>query len=48
MQPLDKASERKIMAAIEKTATYVNEGASPNEAIVKAAARTACRPATCG
>jgi uncharacterized membrane protein YgcG len=38
MQPLSKAAEAKLIAAIERAAGYVNDGLAPNAAIVKSAA----------
>ena len=37
MKKITSATERKLMDVIEKTATFVNEGLSPNDAIIKAA-----------
>lgn len=37
MTPLSKAAEKKLIQAIEKAATLVNDGLSPNEAIIKSA-----------
>lgn len=37
MRPLSKEAETKLLAAIEKAAALVNEGAEPNDAIVKIA-----------
>ena len=38
MQTLSKEAEQKLIAAIEKAAALVNEGLSPNDAIIKSAA----------
>jgi hypothetical protein len=40
MQPLSKAAESKLIAAIERAAGYVNDGLVPNDAIVKSAAES--------
>lgn len=40
MQPLSKAAEAKLIAAIERAAGYVNAGSAPNAAIVKSAAES--------
>jgi len=37
MGPLTKAAEQKLIAAIERAASLVNDGMSPNDAIVKSA-----------
>lgn len=37
MRPLSKEAETKLLAAIEKAASLVNEGAEPNDAIIKIA-----------
>lgn len=37
MKPLGKEAEAKLLAAIEKTAELVNDGDTPNQAIIKAA-----------
>jgi hypothetical protein len=37
MKSLSAADESRVMAAIEKTADYVNGGLTPNDAIIKAA-----------
>jgi hypothetical protein len=38
MDKLSKTAEQKLLSAIEATATYVNKGVTPDEAIVKSAA----------
>ncbi|NDD52602.1 hypothetical protein EBZ39_01770 [bacterium] len=38
MQPLTKSAEQKLIAAIEQAAEFVNDGMTPNEAIIKSAA----------
>jgi len=40
MTPLSKTAEKKLIAAIEKAAEYVNDGLSPNDAIIKSAGET--------
>lgn len=40
MTPLSKTAEKKLIAAIEKAAEYVNAGLSPNAAIIKSAGET--------
>lgn len=40
MRTLSKQAEEKLLAAIEKAASYVNGGLSPNEAIVKSASES--------
>lgn len=37
MQPLSQADEKRLLAALEDTATYANDGLAPNDAIAKAA-----------
>lgn len=44
MTKISKAAEEKLMKAIEKTAVFVNDGLSPNEAIAKAAAEDGVPP----
>ncbi len=40
MRPLTKEAEQKLIAAIERAAGYVNNGLSPNDAIVKSASES--------
>jgi len=44
MKKLSKDAENKLMAAIEKTATIINDGMSPSSAIAKAAAEDRIPP----
>lgn len=44
MNRITPATERKLMAVIEKTAELVSDGMSPNDAVVKAATDSSLRP----
>jgi len=44
MKKITQETERKLLGVIEKTAGFVNEGDSPNDAIVKAASAAQLRP----
>lgn len=40
MRTLSQAAEEKLLSAIEKAATYVNDGMTPNDAIIKSASES--------
>ena len=44
MKKITAQTEKKLMGVIEKTATFVGEGLSPNDAIIKAAQADGLRP----